>query len=227
MKLIRNYLYNAGYQMLALIIPFITAPYISRTLKPHGVGIYADTNAWIQWFVLLASVGIALYGNREIAYVRDDKEKLSRTFWEIQVVKMIMTVISYIVLCFFLNVYTQYKNYMWIQSLNILAVAFDISWFYMGIEDFKRTVIRNTLVKLMSLALILLFVKSPNDIGVYIFLTTLSVTLGNFTLWPRLRILLVRVGLNTLRPLKHLKTSLALFVPQIATQVYLILGRLQ
>ncbi|OXC06749.1 hypothetical protein AYP76_03215 [Ligilactobacillus agilis] len=54
MKLIRNYLYNAGYQMLALIIPFITAPYISRTLKPHGVGIYADTNAWIQWFVLNA-----------------------------------------------------------------------------------------------------------------------------------------------------------------------------
>ena len=225
MKLIRNYLYNAGYQLLALIIPFITAPYISRTLKPHGVGIYADTNAWIQWFVLIASIGIALYGNREIAYVRDDKEKMSRTFWEIQIVKLVMTVVAYILLCFFLGIYTQYTKFMWIQSLNVFAAAIDISWFYMGIEDFKRTVIRNTLVKIMSLVLILSFVRTPNDVSLYIFLTAFSVILGNLTLWPRLRILLVKIKFNSLKPFRHFKPSLALFVPQIATQVYLILNK--
>ena len=225
MKLIRNYLYNAGYQLLALIIPFITAPYISRTLKPHGVGIYADTNAWIQWFVLIASIGIALYGNREIAYVRDDKEKMSRTFWEIQIVKLVMTVVAYILLCFFLGIYTQYTKFMWIQSLNVFAAAIDISWFYMGIEDFKRTVIRNTLVKIMSLVLILSFVRTPNDVSLYIFLTAFSVILGNLTLWPRLRILLVKIKFNSLKSFRHFKPSLALFVPQIATQVYLILNK--
>ena len=225
MKVVRNYLYNAGYQILALIIPFVTAPYISRTLKPHGVGIYADTNAWIQWFVLIASIGIALYGNREIAYVRDDREKMSRTFWEIQIVKLVMTVVAYIALCLFLGIYTQYTKFMWIQSLNVFAAAIDISWFYMGIEDFKRTVIRNTLVKLMSLVLILGFVRTPNDVGLYIFLTAFSVILGNLTLWPRLRVLLVRIKFNSLKPFRHFKPSLALFVPQIATQVYLILNK--
>ena len=225
MKVVRNYLYNAGYQILALIIPFVTAPYISRTLKPHGVGIYADTNAWIQWFVLIASIGIALYGNREIAYVRGDREKMSRTFWEIQIVKLVMTVVAYIALCLFLGIYTQYTKFMWIQSLNVFAAAIDISWFYMGIEDFKRTVIRNTLVKLMSLVLILGFVRTPNDVGLYIFLTAFSVILGNLTLWPRLRVLLVRIKFNSLKPFRHFKPSLALFVPQIATQVYLILNK--
>lgn len=225
MKVVRNYLYNAGYQILALVIPFVTAPYISRTLKPHGVGIYADTNAWIQWFVLIASIGIALYGNREIAYVRGDREKMSRTFWEIQIVKLVMTVVAYIALCLFLGIYTQYTKFMWIQSLNVFAAAIDISWFYMGIEDFKRTVIRNTLVKLMSLVLILSFVRTPNDVGLYIFLTAFSVILGNLTLWPRLRVLLVRIKFNSLKPFRHFKPSLALFVPQIATQVYLILNK--
>lgn len=225
MKVVRNYLYNAGYQILALIIPLITAPYISRTLKPHGVGIYADTNAWIQWFVLIASIGIALYGNREIAYVRDDKEKMSRTFWEIQIVKLVMTLVAYIALVIFLQIYTKYTWYIWVQSINILAATLDISWLYMGLEDFKRTVIRNTGVKILSLVLILTFVKTPNDVALYIFLTGFSILLGNLTLWPRLRIILMRVKLSSLRPLRHLKPSLALFVPQIATQIYLILNK--
>ena len=225
MKVVRNYLYNAGYQILALIIPFVTAPYISRTLKPHGVGIYADTNAWIQWFVLIASIGIALYGNREIAYVRDDKEKMSRTFWEIQIVKLVMTLVAYIALVIFLRIYTKYTWYIWVQSINILAATLDISWLYMGLEDFKRTVIRNTGVKILSLVLILTFVKTPNDVALYIFLTGFSILLGNLTLWPRLRIILMRVKLSSLRPLRHLKPSLALFVPQIATQIYLILNK--
>lgn len=225
MKVVRNYLYNAGYQILALIIPLITAPYISRTLKPHGVGIYADTNAWIQWFVLIASIGIALYGNREIAYVRDDKEKMSRTFWEIQIVKLVMTLVAYIALMIFLQIYTKYTWYIWVQSINILAATLDISWLYMGLEDFKRTVIRNTGVKILSLVLILTFVKTPNDVALYIFLTGFSILLGNLTLWPRLRIILMRVKLSSLRPLRHLKPSLALFVPQIATQIYLILNK--
>lgn len=225
MKVVRNYLYNAGYQILALITPLITAPYISRTLKPHGVGIYADTNAWIQWFVLIASIGIALYGNREIAYVRDDKEKMSRTFWEIQIVKLVMTLVAYIALVIFLQIYTKYTWYIWVQSINILAATLDISWLYMGLEDFKRTVIRNTGVKILSLVLILTFVKTPNDVALYIFLTGFSTLLGNATLWPRLRVMLTKVKLSTLRPLRHIKPSLALFVPQIATQIYLILNK--
>ena len=88
MKVIKNFLYNAGYQLLVLIVPFVTAPYISRVLHAGGVGINAYTNSIVQYFVLLAGLGIETYGNREIAYVREDPQKLSRVFWEIQIVKI-------------------------------------------------------------------------------------------------------------------------------------------
>ena len=45
MKVIKNYLYNAGYQILNMIIPLITVPYISRVLGAHDVGINEYTNS--------------------------------------------------------------------------------------------------------------------------------------------------------------------------------------
>ena len=64
MKVVKNYLYNAGYQLLAIIVPLITYFYISRTLSPTGVGANAFTNSIIQYFVLLANLGIGFYGNQ-------------------------------------------------------------------------------------------------------------------------------------------------------------------
>ena len=150
MKIIKNYLYNAGYQLLAIIVPFITMPYVSRVLRPIGVGDSSYTNSIIQYFVLIASVGVGYYGNREIAYLRENKYEMSKAFWEIQIVKTVTTVISYILFVLFLSWYNQYNIYLWAQSLNIVAVAFDISWLYMGVENFKPTVVRNTIFKILS-----------------------------------------------------------------------------
>ena len=115
MKVLKNYLYNAGYQILALIVPLITAPYISRVLHPAGVGYNAYTNSIIQYFVLMADLGIAMYGQREIAYVREDPEKMSRTFWEIQFLKFFTTTIAYFAFVIFLHVYDRYTVFLWIQ----------------------------------------------------------------------------------------------------------------
>ena len=138
MKVIKNYLYNVGYQVLAIIVPLITSAYVSRVLRPAGVGANAFTNSIIQYFILFASMGIGYYGNRQIAYVRENRKKMAKTFWEIQIVKTIMTLASFIAFEVFMIFYTRQADYMWAQSINLVAVAFDISWFYEGIENFKE-----------------------------------------------------------------------------------------
>ena len=94
MRVVKNYLYNVGYQVLAIIVPLITSYYVSRVLSPDGVGANAFTNSIIQYFMLLANIGIGYYGNREIAYVRENRQAMAKTFWEIQIVKTIMTILS-------------------------------------------------------------------------------------------------------------------------------------
>ena len=227
MKVIRNYLYNTGYQVLALIVPLVTSYYVSRVLRPEGVGINAFTNSIVQYFILLANIGIGYYGNREIAYVRDSKEKLSQTFWEIQIIKTLTTLFSYSIFVIFMMVYTHNRIYMWAQSINLISVAFDISWLYMGIEDFKRTVIRNILVKIISTIAIFTFVRNENDLALYIVLLACSSLFGNLTLWPYLKYILSNKKniFMKLKPWRHFIPCVMMFIPTIATQLYVQLNR--
>ncbi len=225
MKVVKNYLYNVGYQVLAIIVPLITSAYVSRVLRPEGVGANSFTNSIIQYFILFANMGIGYYGNRQIAYVREKKDQMSKTFWEIQIVKTIMTLYSFVAFEVFMIFYTRQPEYMWAQSLNLIAVAFDISWFYEGIEDFKVTVLKNSLVKVLSMIAIFVFIKGPNDVTLYIVVLALSTFLGNLTLWPNIRRDLDSVSIKALNPWQHFLPMAELFIPQIATQVYVQLNK--
>ena len=175
--------------------------------------------------MLLANIGIGYYGNREIAYVRENRQAMAKTFWEIQIVKTIMTILSYLAFITFMFFYQGNQLYMWAQSINLIAVAFDISWLYEGIEDFRRTVLRNTFVKIVSMVAIFVFIKSSSDVALYIAILAISTFLGNLTLWPHTVKMLPGVNLASLKPLRHFKPTIAIFIPQIATQLYVQLNR--
>lgn len=225
MKVIKNYLYNASYQVFILLVPLITTPYLARVLGPKGVGINSFTNSIIQYFILLGSIGVNLYGNRQVAFVRDDKEKLSQTFYEI----FFMRLTTILFACFAFEVFIlfigKYQIYYLAQSVSIIAAAFDISWFFMGVENFAITVLRNFIVKIVTLISIFVFVKSYSDLTMYILILSLSLLIGNLTLFPGLRRYVEMPRLASLNIWRHLLPSLMLFIPQIATQIYLVLNK--
>lgn len=226
MKLIKNYFYNTSYQLLAIILPLITGPYVSRVLGPHGVGINSYTYTIANWFVLLGSIGVALYGSRQIAYVRNNKEALSITFWEIFIMKCLTMSIALIVYLLYIIFIGRYKQYQFVQLSYVISASLDISWLFMGIEDFKKTVIRNTLVKVVSLIAILLFIKSRTDLLNYIGILALSTLIGNLTLWPFLKKILTFVPISSLKPFRHLKGAISLFLPLAAIQLYTSLNKI-
>jgi len=226
MKLIKNYLYNAGYNILILLTPLITVPYISRVLGPVGVGINASTNSVITYFLLAGTVGITIYGNREIAFCRDDLIQRSKTFWEIELLQLFTITLSYLAFLIFLAFQKEYRIEFFFQSFYIISGAFDISWYFMGLEDFKKTVLRNAMVKIASLIAIFVLVKSKTDVSIYISILSLTQLIGNLTLWPYLRNSVLSLKkLPKLHIFGHLKPSLVLFIPQIATSVYLALNK--
>lgn len=225
MKVIKNYLYNAFFQVFILIIPLITIPYLARVLGPAGVGINSYTNSIVQYFVLFGSIGVNLYGNRQIAFVRDDPEELTKTFYEIFLMRMMTVILACTAYGIFLAFTNKYQIYFLAQFLTIVAVGFDISWFFMGMENFAVTVFRGLLVKVMTLICIFAFVRSYQDLTTYILILSLSILLGNLALFPSLRKYLRKPNFSKLRPLGHLWPSLLLFFPQIATQIYLVLNK--
>ncbi len=221
----KNYIYNLAYQILIILLPIITTPYLSRVLGAENIGIYSYTLSIVTYFILFGSLGISMYAQREIAYVQDDKYKRSKIFWEILILRFTTLAISMVIYYFTYVNGTQYQMYYKILLIEIVATCFDISWYFQGMEDFKKTVFRNTLVKIISIALIFLLVKKPEDLFKYFVIYVVSNLVGNISLWLYISKLLEKIKIKELHPLKHLKPTIGLFIPQIAIQVYTLLDK--
>ena len=223
----KNFIYNLIYQILILIIPLITAPYIARVVGANGVGIYSYTYSIVYYFMLLTLLGVNNYGNRSIAKVRDNKNKLSETFWSIYLFQLLMgfimlsLYIGYIVL--FNN---SYKLYATIEILFIISAMLDINWFFFGIEEFKKTITRNTIVKIGNVILIFLFVKSIDDLWKYTLIMSGMTCISQLILWSFLtkKIKIVKISCKDI--IKHIKPNLLLFIPVIAISLYKIMDKI-
>ena len=222
----KNYIYNTLYQILTLITPLITTPYISRVLGANGLGIYSYTNSIVTYFTLFAALGTVSYGQREIAMHRDSPEDSSRLFWEIEILSIVTTSVALVAWLIWILISTKYTPYYGVLTMSVLAVAFDISWYFGGFEKFKYIVIRNTLVKLAGIALLFLFVREKTDVLLYVGIMAATGLLGNITMWTYLPRMLTRVEFRSLHPFKaHLKQTFAYFIPTIATSVYTVLDK--
>ena len=169
----KNYMYNLIYQILVLILPLITTPYISRVLGAENIGIYSYTISIATYFILFGSLGVALYGQRQIAYEQKKAKKMSKTFWEIIILRFGTMTISMLIFYFVFVKGKQYQLYYKILLLELFANCFDISWFFQGLEEFKKTVTRNVIVKLISVIYIFAFVNKTDDLGIYFWIYVL------------------------------------------------------
>ena len=218
-------MYNTVYQVLILILPLITAPYVSRTLGTTGVGIYSSTAAWLGYFVLAGGLGITLYGNREIAYHQKDKESRSRVFYELLSLKFITVALALIAYLVFVFLQNKWQLYFLLQGITLIAVGFDVSWFFMGLENFKVIVVRNTIIRLLLTVAIFVFVKTPNDLWLYILLLALSTLIGNMTVWPFLRREIIKIPFRSLNIFQHLRPVTMLLLPQVSITIYTSLNK--
>lgn len=215
----KNFIYNTFYQLLAIILPLITTPYISRVLGPDRIGIYSYSYSVAYYFVLFIMLGLNNYGNRTIAMVRDDKEKLSKTFigiYAMQLLTSVVVVFVYIVYSMSLS----NSPMTWIMLMYVISAALDINWLFFGLEEFKLTVIRNTIIKILTTLCIFIFVKTPDDVYLYGMIMTFGMLLSQIVMWTFVKryISFVRIGINDV--IKHIKPNLILFIPVIAISLY-------
>lgn len=221
----RNYVYNTLYQILTMITPLITVPYVSRVLGVDNVGIQSFTKSIVTYFTLFAALGTIAYGQREISMNRDDEYAMSKLFWEIELLSIFTTLVTIIAWGLFCFLSREYTIIYFILTLEIVSIALDISWLFMGLEQFKFIVVRNSIVKVLGIFLIFIFVKNSTDLYIYVTINSLTVLLGNAITWTYLPKIVRKVKLKDLQPFKHLKNTIAYFIPTISVSVYTVLDK--
>lgn len=216
-----DFLYNMIYQMLVLLVPLITTPYLSRILGVTGIGIYSYTYSIVYYFMIFALLGINNYGSRIIAKNKDDIIKTSKEFFSLYSLQFILGICS--IFLYLIYVFFFCKEYRFISILQIIYLfsnLLDINWFFYGTEKFKITVTRNIVIKIISVFLIFTFVKGPSDIWIYTIIMSLSSFMSQLVLFPFLRKTIKFVKISYKDILKHLKPCIILFLPVIAISVY-------
>lgn len=225
-KTSKNFLLNIIYQLFTFIIPLITIPYISRVLGAEKIGIYSYTYSIVYYFMLASMLGINNYGAREIAKLTDKNDLMSKRFWEIYFLQLIMTfimIILYFSMIFIIKF--EYKFIMIIQGIYLLSCGIDINWLFFGLEKFKITISRNIIIKIVSLIFIFIFVKNQNDLYLYTIIMSSATFISQLYLWLYIKknIKVEKVALFDI--FSHFKQCLILFIPVIAYSIYRVMDK--
>lgn len=216
-----NFAFNALFQVTRIITPIITIPYLSRILGPEGVGIYSYTNSITYYFTLVAVMGMSLYGVRLIATHSSNRMELSKAFWSAYSAQILMgTLITGVYVAYALSPLQSYGIITWIWLMWVVSAVLDISWLYFGLEEFKMPTMRSMLLKVIEIAAIFLFVRSADDLWLYVAISSGEYLVNSLVLWPWTRryVDFYRPSWQEVR--HHIRPSLALFVPVIAVSLY-------
>ena len=141
-----DYIYSLAYQVFNLLFPIFLTPYTARALGATSIGIYTYLGTIISYFAMFAKLGVDNLGSRKIAKNRENKTKLLFLKDNISVAL--------------------------IRGISLFATIFDVWWVFSGLEKFKINILKNTIIRIITFILIIIFVKNSTDLWKYALIFT-------------------------------------------------------
>lgn len=223
--LIQNFSYLSALQIFNMLLPLITYPYLIRTLGKETYGLVVFAQAIVTYLVTLVSFGFNISGTHEISVHRHNKEKLSEILSTILILKGLLFVLAFIILCFILVLVPQASSYNELFLLTMYLCIYDIVfpiWYFQGIEQMKYITYITIVSRLFFLGSIFLFIHEPSD---YLFVPLLygvgSLTAGGISLFIIFVRHKIKFKWQSFRKLKYyFIQSVPFFISNISISIY-------
>ncbi|MBC1565639.1 oligosaccharide flippase family protein [Listeria booriae] len=215
----KNYLYVLFYQFIIVVTPLFTTPYVSRVLGATNIGIDAYANSVVQIFLVFILLNVGVYGRKQIAEA-ENRHALKTTFAGIYLMQCLCGLLVSSVYVVFVWMVGSYQLIFMIYGLMLLAYALDISWFFIGREQVKRIMMRNTVVRLLSIACIFLFVNDASDLWLYVLINSAALLIGQLVTWSALFADLGKIHFSFRAMKKHVAPMLLLSVIPCVSLLY-------
>lgn len=219
-----NAILNGLQSVLGIIFPLITFPYVSRVLSIDGMGIFNFSNTYVGYFILIAGLGINTYAVREGAKYRENFEKISDFSSQIFSINIISTLLAYIILLLSILLFRSLNRYILcivVFSFEIFFTTLGVNWLYVIFEDYTYITARNILFKILSIILLFLFVKKPNDYLIYAGISVLANVGSNILNFIHAKSFVKLCFTKKVNLHYHLKPILIIFSSAIATNIYI------
>ncbi len=225
MSILGNYVYSLIYNIAALIVPFLTAPYLARTLGAQSLGIFAYIQSTTAILCTVSMLGTYTFGNRQVAYTRDSRERMSREFCNVMGLRIALGVIGtavYFAVCCM----SELRAYFLLYYIYYIGFVIDCSWLYVGIEDMRVCMLKNLCAKVGGAFCVFIFVRNDEHLWRYVLILALSTFAANLSVYAKLgrHVSLRRPEVASLCP--NLKAAFKLCLPTLVATVYLQVDKL-
>jgi len=223
-----NMLFAVLLQFATLIFPLITAPHLSLVLGVEKLGRVNFSLSVATWFGVFAAFGILAYGVKEVAKVRDDKEKLSKLFNELLVIRIVVSVLTIIVYLPVILITPRFSSEFWlflVQGSILIFNIFSLDWFFQGVEDFGFVTIRSLIFKTISVIAIFIVITQEADYilfaAISIFALSFSNILNMFYVRKHISYNFKRLNLK-----QHLRSLSIFFFSSLVVSIYVIFDQI-
>ncbi len=223
----QNFIFNALLSLSQVVFPLITFPYVARVILPTGVGEVTFVESICRYVILFSALGIPIYGVREIAKVKNDKDKLNKLFTELIIIHFTITIFIsslFVISIYFIPLLKNNFEFYILGLFLILSNVFVIEWYFQGIGQFKFITIRNLIVKTILTILVFIVVKDKTDVITYfslIVITSILNAVVNFVYALRTIKLDFSINLNDLK--RHFKPLFYIFSSIAFISIYTLL----
>ncbi len=223
----QNFIYNALLSLSQVVFPLITFPYVARVILPTGIGEVTFVESICRYVILFSALGIPIYAVREIAKVKNEKEKLNKLFTELIIIHFSITIfisLLFVMLIYLIPLLNNNKEFYILGLFLILSNVFVIEWYFQGIGQFKFITIRNLIVKTILTILVFIVVKDKSDVITYfslIVITSILNAVVNFVYALRTIKLDFSSNLNDLK--RHFKPLFYIFSSIAFISIYTLL----
>ncbi|MBK9577328.1 MAG: flippase [Fibrobacterota bacterium] len=219
---------NAALNMIktaaGMIFPLITFPYTSRILGPEGVGKVNFANSFLAYFILLASIGIPVYGIRAVAKVRENIDELALLVKELIVLHLIASGVAFLAFLGVILVSDTVSAEAWlffVVSFSIPLSMFTLDWFYQGMEDYAYITKRSIGFSVLAIGAMFMLVKKPQDYVLYAGITVVA-SLGSSVLnfWNARKVVF-RKSIRSLNLKQHIRPLGSVFALNFIISIYI------
>lgn len=218
--ILENISANLVIRLIAYLFSFLAAAYGARILRPEAFGKISFVSSVIGYAMMLADLGMPIYGMRVCAEKKNDRKALSRTVSELWSISILLSVLSLGVLlaavCAIPRL-RQDRMLFLICGSGILLRSIGFEWMFRGLERFTFLAGCQLGAKAVSLLLMLLFIRSGDQLPLYAAFSVLTSCGSDIVCFFAAR---KQAGLSFRINKAHIRPLLVFFLMSCAVSVY-------
>lgn len=223
--ILENFLSLSALQLVGIVLPIITLPYVLRTIGFDKYGLIVLSASLITYFQSLTDYSFRITATRDVAIFRGNPKKMNVIYSKVLSIKFLFLVFSYLILgllILFVPKFNENATIYLLSSLMLIGYAIFPEWFFQGIEKMKYITFLNLGIKVFFTVSVFALIKHKEDYWIYPLLQSsgyiVAGIVGQYIMVKKYKLKFIFLPFDSI--FKSIKKNFPIFINQFVPNLY-------